>query len=758
MDLSTPPIERIPPSLVSLPPELHLRLLRLLDPQSISRLARTCSILYHVARSELLWKEIVLDLVREHGVPDDSLEQGTPPDDDDAQQAQAVTLAALSLDGNRVTWWDQAKFLLPHSQHLGYFASSLPFNSRIIRVAIVVPPNLQTSASSSSSDVPTPSPPPAYAIHAAHLRPFNAFSPASPPPASSLPFGSTLDPSCTSCIISRLQNPDHPDAGLSIDLVNPRYDFSAGMLDITPKDGPLLCRANSSTREGVAAAALNVGPPSSNSSNSRLRLRLALEPVSPPVHGPVRSYLRSPHPDLSREALVALFSGRLPRRAWPTLELVGLEETGVEGLPEPDEDGPRRLRRGINGACRGLEEWLTERGVERELARIQEGAASAGEGDEDDQAFVTGFTLRARRTPRSSPATTPAATSEAGPSTAPPLAPERRRGVGRNGGMAVLWNGQEDDPDDAPGVTILRAGDEGEGGVILRLTDHSTRMPSPPAPGAAAPAAADDQPTPDPLADAVDAAGEFFIPIKAPARPIAWDDPSALDENGEVLASSLEGLWVGTYGSHGLEFVHLSTGFSYDLETIHSPSRASPSASPTDPPPAPPSTSGDAYHRILTATKVTGDTNVPSGQTSWIAFLSPLPASPALSHLLDGPVPSIRADTLERYHAADPSTAAYAARGDRPDWELGTARAVGQIALSGFLQPSWTGATVRFVRRETEVVRSRHYRDGFGGGGGGGGGEGEGDGRESKMVETVEEIQLRWAELNKVAVFRRVRI
>ncbi|GAA5951475.1 hypothetical protein JCM21900_001575 [Sporobolomyces salmonicolor] len=730
MALAAPPTERIPPTLVSLPPELHLRLLRLLDPQSVSRLARTCSTLNAVARSELLWKEIVLDLVREHGVQDPSVDPGTPPDTSDAQRVQA------------------ARFLLPHSQHLGYFASSLPFNSRIIRVAIVVPPNLETSAASYSSDVPTPSPPPAYAIHAAHLRPSNAISPVSPPPASALPFGSTLDPSCTSFIISRLLNPDHPDAGLSVDLVDPHYDLSAGMFDISPEEGPMLCRANSSTREGVAAAALNGG------SNSRLRLRLALEPVSAPVHGGLRSASPSTDPDLSREALLALFGGRLPRRAWPTLELVGLEETGVEGLPEPDEGGPRRLRRGSNGASRPLEEWLTERGVERELARIEEGAASAQLGEEeetrgDDQAFVTGFRLRARRTPRSSPATTPGAASEAGPSTAPPLAPERRRGVGRNGGMAVLWNGLEEDPDDAPGVTILRAGDEGEGGVILRLADHSTRLPSPPTLGGGAPAAADDPPAPDPLADAVDAAGEFFIPIKAPARPIAWDDPSALDENGEVLASSLEGLWVGTYGSHGLEFVHLSTGFAYDLETTHSPTRAAARASSLEPAPALPRAGGDAYRRILTATKVTGDPNVPSGQTSWIAFLGPLPASPSLAHLLDGPVPSIRADTLERYHAADPASTAYAARGGRPDWEQGTTRAVGQIALGGFLQPSWTGATVRFVRGETEVTRvSVPHREGGG----------RGDRAETKTVETVEEIQLRWTELNKVAVFRRVRI
>ncbi|GAA5945209.1 hypothetical protein JCM1841_002575 [Sporobolomyces salmonicolor] len=746
MALSAPPTERIPPTLVSLPPELHLRLLRLLDPQSVSRLARTCSTLNAVARSELLWKEIVLNLVREHGVQDPSVDHGTPPDTSDAQRVQAVRLAALSLDRNRVRWWDHARFLLPHSQHLGYFASSLPFNSRIIRVAIAVPPDLETSASSYSSDVPTPSPPPAYAIHAAHLRPVNAFSPVSPPPASSLPFGSTLDPSCTSFIISRLLNPDHPDAGLSVDLVDPHYDFSAGMFDISPEEGPMLSRANSSTREGVAAAALHVG------SSSRLRLRLALEPVSEPVHGGLRSASPSTDPDLSREALLALFGGRLPRRAWPTLELVGLEETGVEGQPEPDEGGPRRLRRGSHGASRPLEEWLTERGVERELARIEEGAASAQLGEEeetrgDDQAFVTGFRLRARRTPRSSPATTPGAASEAGPSTAPPLAPERRRGVGRNGGVAVLWNGLEEDPDDAPGVTILRAGDEGEGGVILRLADHSTRLPSPPTLGAAAPAAADDPPAPDPLADAVDAAGEFFIPIKAPARPIAWDDPSALDENGEVLASSLQGLWVGTYGSHGLEFVHLSTGFAYDLETTHSPTRAAARASSLEPAPALPPTGGDAYRRILTATKVTGDPNVPSGQTSWIAFLGPLPASPSLAHLLDGPVPSIRADTLARYHAADPASTAYAARGGRPDWEQGTTRAVGQIALSGFLQPSWTGATVRFVRGETEVKRVMHRERG-----------GPGDRDETKTVETVEEIQLRWTELNKVAVFRRVRI
>lgn len=264
------------------------------------------------------------------------------------------------------------------------------------------------------------------------------------------------------------------------------------MIDITPAEGAKLSQPNSSTRQGIAAAALNASTTTSRDSG-RQRLRLSLETTSQLVHGGSRTAL--PESDsgteLSREALLALFSGRLPRRSWPTLELVGIDQVAPPSTPSSPSFnipstrsrgpsvGPRkRLRPNTNGAFRGVEEWIRERGTQQAIARIVENEhdeEEEGPGDRnDDKAYVTGFRLRAKRRrtmSASSSLPTPPGTSssEREPSTAT-LAEARvgRRGIGRNGGMAVLWNGGEDDPDETRPVTILRAGDREEG-VSTRL-------------------------------------------------------------------------------------------------------------------------------------------------------------------------------------------------------------------------------------------------------------------------------------------------
>ena len=496
-----------PAVLTSLPPELLLRIYQyFLDPLSISRIAQTCHLLNHIANSELIWKDLVLDLVDTFGV---EVEESVPT----FMHRNSPPVASYDHDTRgESTWREQAKFLLPNARHLGYFASSIPFrfveinftqlfhagtsllplsltlavivplsySSRVVRVSIVIPPKHLNPSSTSSDD------PPRYSIHAAQLRPYNKYTVTSPPPLHLLPFGANLEITLDAYSISRLQNPSHPDAGLSIDVLSPRYDFSASMFDIDSTRGAVLARPGPSSRrgqgEGVPVVALD--PSSRNpSQQARLQLRLSLEPVIHLVHGESR---RSEDPnansELSREALLALFSGRLPQRFWPTLELVGLEEEehtlSADSTQSGQGNGARRSRIRPNGvgAFRGLQEWVSERAIEQNVARIvnkgstRDGVQVKGQ----DKAYVTGFRLRAKRVPSSdtSPTnpSTPTSTSSTSSSTSQPRT--RRRGVGRDGGMAVLWQGREEDPEEVERVTILRAGDPEQGvSLFIHRTD-----------------------------------------------------------------------------------------------------------------------------------------------------------------------------------------------------------------------------------------------------------------------------------------------
>lgn len=136
----------------------------------------------------------------------------------------------------------------------------------------------------------------------------------------------------------------------------------------------------------------------------------------------------------------------------------------------------------------------------------------------------------------------------------------------------------------------------------------------------------------DSLAEAIDSTNEAFFPIKAPARPLSWTDPSPLDEHGDVYASSLEGLWLGTYGGHGLEFVNLSTGF------VEMPAEDEDGAAGEEGYDSSDSEGMDRrvqYRRVITATKVTGDPNVPSGQVRQLGLLSTLRSGLTLAPLPD---------------------------------------------------------------------------------------------------------------------------
>ena len=466
-------------------------------------------------------------------------------------------------------------------------------------------------------------------------------------------------------IVNPRLNLDHPYSGLSVDVLEATFDSSsAPVFEISPTDGPCLARGHSSsiTPRGVLRPPQPATP---------TRLRLQLEPVT----ARVERNAAATHPDgspstirdeLNPESLFALFSGRLPLRRWPTLALVGLEEVSTASIPvlrAGRTDPPRnilRLAPGSGGAFRGLVEALKDRNGERPLAEVVQ-PSSPSSSTQADEAFVTGFRIRARRTPRAPLGASgmheraeTSSSAGAGERWSAPGAATRRRGVGGNGGPAVLWHGQEQDPDDEPQVTILRAGDEGEGvrrlflflflsveptslpwadpprprsqGFVLRIPDTGARRPrrrsadvaddldEPMLDGARAARAGPDESDDSDverasLADIVDSTSESFFPIKAPARPLSWDDPSPVDEHGDVLASSLEGLWLGTYGGHGLEFVNLTTGFvEMPVEDEHGEEGGYGSSD----------SEGEdrrvQYRRVVTATKVTGDPNVPSGQ------------------------------------------------------------------------------------------------------------------------------------------------
>ncbi|GAA5834279.1 hypothetical protein JCM9279_004266 [Rhodotorula babjevae] len=754
-------------SLAALPPELALRIAANLDPRSLVRLGSTSSRLHAVACTESLWKRIVLDLVDHHG-------QAAPSSSgDELVPASSSPPAGPSSSS---TWQGQAKVLLPHSHHLGFFASNQPYSSRIIRVSIIAP----TLAH------PAPdAPPPTYSIRAAQFVPRNRFdNPLYPLLGDGRPFGSSRDPmNPAAYIVNPRLNLDHPYSGLSVDVLEPTFDSSsAPVFDISPTDGPCLAQGYSSMGPRGAPR-----PPQPTTTTT---LRLQLEPVTERVE----RNAAATHPDgspssirdeLNPESLFALFSGRLPRRQWPTLALVGLEEVSTADIPilrAGRTDPPRnilRLAPGGGGAFRGLVEALKDRNGERPLAQVVQ-PSSPSSSTQPDEAFVTGFRIRARRTPRAplgaSGAHERAETSSragTGERWSAPGAATRRRGVGGNGGPAVLWHGEEQDPDDEPQVTILRAGDEGEGGFVLRIPDTDTRRPPRRAPNVdadldepmldggadraqaarAGSAESDDSDVERAsLADIVDSASESFFPIKAPARPLSWDDPSPIDEHGDVLASSLEGLWLGTYGGHGLEFVNLTTGFvEMPVEDERGGEEGGYGSSDSE---------GEdrrvQYRRVVTATKVTGDPNVPSvltdlvgsPQTSWVAILPP---SPRHSHPLTATVPTVPLSTFEDLSELDPHSAAYLAlnNGAGPDWSVGTARAFGRIALTGFASPSWTGAQVRFLKSEVRVRRARSAGDE--------GREGEGQ-WEERSIETVEELHLRWEDLQKVGVFKRVRV
>ncbi|ORY75015.1 hypothetical protein BCR35DRAFT_306425 [Leucosporidium creatinivorum] len=655
----------------SLPPELVLRIIDGLTPQAIVRLSATSRALRSIARSEIVWRTIVQAVLARSKAPEE--------EEAEAGSSNAAENGEATDDSDVERWWKRATFLLPVSQHLGYFVSSTPYTSRIIRL----------TTSLKAAQAPTS---PTLTLTAHQLVPSNALSQPDYP-APTIPRGCTLDVSRTAYIVPRRgPGSSNPDSGLSVDLLEPRYELLP-LFTITEQSGALL----SSTPHSSLS-------PSQFTSTLKLRLQATEREVK------IGSEEQSEEERRRTEAnnLYSLFTGRTPVLPWPTKELVGVEELYGEG----DR---------VQGAFRGLDEWLTGRGEERPvLGDSREGAASSA----GSLGFISGFSLQIRRQydPTSSPRSFLPTANRSPPPDLQALAdeaPRRQRGVGANGGPAVLWNGEEADPEAGAGVAVLRANAEagGPGGFVFHLPRIPTQRVPP----------AEEQFVGEEI---VRTDREEFYPIKSPARPFTYDDhglPTTTE--AEVAAASLEGLWVGTYGGHGLEFGYLN------LKLTPEDSDAEDSETRT-------------YQRVIDFTKVTGDSNVPSGQLSWTASLPSLtlPSTVSLSAPSTslGPIPSVRNSDLLRWSSYDPSDPR-SSTPDIPRWETGAVAGAGRVALSGFVNPGWTGAVVTFVR-STTVVEGGYDEDAA---------QTE---RERREVEGVEEIRVRWAELGKVGVFKRVRV
>lgn len=231
-----------------------------------------------------------------------------------------------------------------------------------------------------------------------------------------IPTGALLHPNRSSYDVP-IEGPGSnvPLAGYLVDLLNPQYNLHP-LFRIDQEEGALLSTGRHSSFE---------------TGTGRLKLRLV------DVEREVDSKEEG-REDEGRERqnrnFFNLFNGVLPRRSWPTPLLVhGGEEVG----------------RG-KGAVRGMMDWVTERGV-RNLTE----PVTVQEQGEADKIRVKGFRLQVKKMITSLPGAFP----RPGPSN--PL-PPRRRGVGPNGGPAILFDGEERDPElDLPmrrDVAALRAG------------------------------------------------------------------------------------------------------------------------------------------------------------------------------------------------------------------------------------------------------------------------------------------------------------
>ncbi|KAL8283753.1 hypothetical protein RQP46_005548 [Phenoliferia psychrophenolica] len=625
---------------------------------------------------ELLAPDDLRSLAQTHSswIPDDKVWRDLVQDVLRLSDSSLDPTAAMS-DGP----FEIARFLLPRSRFLGWFVSSRAHNSRIIR--------LQATFDSPSQPTPDRTPTSTLTITASRFTPANAFESPNPPPVV-LPLGCHIDPSGSAYNTPRQRGApgSHtPDRGLSVDLLAPTYSFTP-LFTITETSGAVLHNPGS-----IHALKVSLRP---------IDVDIALHP--------------SPEDRAGRgDNLFNLFTGRLPKPSWPTRWMYGPERVGTS-----------------HGALRGLPDFMSARGDAGDVVkRVADGEVA--------KTMCEGFQIEPRKDSGNESAGPSSTTATPGANTPAPAqedvgddVPRRMRGAGPNGGMGILWQGADRDPEARPGVAVIRAGggrDFGGQEFVFQVGDLD-RMGGMPGgfqgtqrvPRAQLPEQ------------------ETYLPIHPPSRPLAFDSPPTTDAAGSILAASLEGMWVGTYGAHGLELGQLSVRCTLPSEPSKPYGVDCPI--PTESDLATPPQSSQVK-RTLEFTKLTGDVNVPAGQISWVAELPPLDLSDYTSTNSLGTVPSVTNEILLRWSSYDPLTAA----GPTPDWDSGTVAGAGHVAMPGFLQDAWIPAQLVFVRSTHKVTREIFSQDGT-------------TSMETREMEVVEEIRLRWSELGKVGVFRRVRL
>ncbi|KAH8922445.1 hypothetical protein BT69DRAFT_1350883 [Atractiella rhizophila] len=218
--------------------------------------------------------------------------------------------------------------------------------------------------------------------------------------------------------------------------------------------------------------------------------------------------------------------------------------------------------------------------------------------------------------------------------------------------------------------------------------------------------------------------GELFYPIESPQSSKSHSSrrrsssltSSSSSTFGTIPASSLEGLWTGTYGPHGMEVGHLSLRTETRTRTEEIPVNETNFSVASDWPAddLPLTRTVTTTHPILQYTKVTGDVNVPCGQVSWYAILN--------ENLLTSLPTTTNAEMIRWSYARDGA-------GEQPRWDDVKVLGRGQLAFAGFNDPRFTNVEVTFIR-------SRSTFD--------------------PRVEEVNEINVRWPDLQKVSKFKRI--
>ncbi|KAM0756226.1 hypothetical protein T439DRAFT_345058 [Meredithblackwellia eburnea MCA 4105] len=694
--------ERVRPSLTTIPTELLLKILELLSPNDISNLSVTCHALAPPAQ---LWRDIVHQLLTIHDPKLKNIKKIHP---EYGRQAG--------------DWLKQAKFILPKARWLGYHVSSKAHNSRMIRISA-------TYGYSTTGKLD-------LRIVAERAIPINNFDRDSPPvhtpPLLSdlLPVGAAISTSGTSYQSPRTGPGAHtPDQGLSVDLLDLsivfRPLFSTSLSNPTWGSDP-----DSTSTSSDEEAQPQFFDPTDFSPLPRTpspayeyhRLRLAVNPTE-------RTILSYPPEIPLDQSMYTLFTGRAPKRPWPTWALYGATLPPPLPLVSSSSFGtPHLPKRPVVGALRGLPDWINSRGNINPLLPFFDGDAPDEGIAAQDKLPIRGFSLDAKiiePNPVVDQVQTLSSdmTGEWDPADD---IPRRNTGVGPNGGPAILWNGQAADPDAGPGVAIIRVGGNNERGGGQNLVFQLGSRRTPPVFSQRL----------ELRSSSLDS--ETFFPVHPPHRRLSSTSPLTVDPSGEILASSLEGMWCGTYGAHGLELGHLVVRcfLPEDPEKPYGEDCPRPLPNP------------HRGRRVLEFVKLTGDPNVPTGMISWIAELDSIPTED-LSPTSAGSVDTVTNEDLLHWSSYSPPTAVD--RGAHslppssplpvPNWSRGTFPAAGRVALTGFVHPSWTPAEVILVRSTVSVPVENDL-----------------GGLKARDLPVVDEIRLRWAELGKVSCFRRVRV